>query len=498
MGVPITGTIIPTDPGDTYATTDPLTGIDGWRSVADHTERNAITAFRRRQGMAVWTRSDNLTWTLNPSPWAFDDTDWTLFAAGLTFVSPACRVATTGALTATYANGTLGVGATLTNSTTQAAISIDGVSLSASDLVLVKNQAAPAQNGIYSVTTVGSGATNWVLTRATNYDQSAEIISGSYAVIGAGTTNVGTLWVMTGATPITVGTTAITFTALVIALAGTVTQVNTGTGLTGGPITTAGTIAVAPGSHNVLAGYNNSGVFSEVTVSTGLSLAAGVLTSTSGTGSVTSVATGTGLTGGPITTTGTVSIANGGVDTAQLADSGVILAKIQDIAATKLLGNPTGSPAAPSEITLGTNLSFSGSTLNASGGGGGGSGSRTFSWSLGFASDVIVAADQANWVICTANGTFSSWWTAAKVGPVGADLVFDVLISTDGGATFATLWTGTPSDQARIVDGSSGNTGTTFEVTSFSAGDLLRFDVTQVGSTTAGQGVTLSILGTLS
>src|ERR1019366_1776824 len=78
---------------------------------------------------------------------------------------PSCRVATTAALTATYSNGSSGVGATLTNSGTKSAISIDGVALAVNDRVLVKNQATAAQNGIYTVTTVGSGAVNWVLTR---------------------------------------------------------------------------------------------------------------------------------------------------------------------------------------------------------------------------------------------------------------------------------------------------------------------------------------------
>ncbi len=88
MGVPVTGTITTTGSGDTYATTDPLTGIDSWRAVADHTARNAIPALRRRQGMAVWTQSDSLLWTLNASPWAFDDTDWTQFTgAGLSVLT---------------------------------------------------------------------------------------------------------------------------------------------------------------------------------------------------------------------------------------------------------------------------------------------------------------------------------------------------------------------------------------------------------------------------
>ena len=49
-----------------------------------------------------------------------------------------------------------------------------------------------------------------------------------------------------------------------------------------------------------------------------------------GAGTVTSVATGTGLTGGPITTTGTISVANGGIGSAQLADGAVTFAKIAD------------------------------------------------------------------------------------------------------------------------------------------------------------------------
>ena len=47
-----------------------------------------------------------------------------------------------------------------------------------------------------------------------------------------------------------------------------------------------------------------------------------------GTGTVTSVGSGTGLTGGPITTSGTLSIASGGVDTTQLANGAVTHDKI--------------------------------------------------------------------------------------------------------------------------------------------------------------------------
>ena len=52
---------------------------------------------------------------------------------------PSCRVGTTANLSATYSNGTVGVGATLTNSGTQVALTIDGITMVADDRVLVKD-----------------------------------------------------------------------------------------------------------------------------------------------------------------------------------------------------------------------------------------------------------------------------------------------------------------------------------------------------------------------
>jgi hypothetical protein len=92
---------------------------------------------------------------------------------------------------------------------------------------------------------------------------------------------------------------------------GTVTQVDTGTGLTGGPITTSGTVSLA--NTAVSAGtYGNSTTVSQITVDAQgrITSAANVSIASGGVGTVTQVNTGTGLTGGPVTSTGTISLAN--------------------------------------------------------------------------------------------------------------------------------------------------------------------------------------------
>lgn len=103
--------------------------------------------------------------------------------------------------------------------------------------------------------------------------------------------------------------------------AGTVTNIDTGQGLTGGPITETGTISlsahgvtianIAAGSANTLGGWGNSGSYQAITLGSGLTINAGgqLNVSAGGSGTVTSVAAGNGLAGGTITTAGTLSIA---------------------------------------------------------------------------------------------------------------------------------------------------------------------------------------------
>lgn len=117
-------------------------------------------------------------------------------ATGITFVD-STLLATTAALTATYNNGIAGVGATLTNNGVQAPLDIDGQTVVLGDRILVKNQTAQEENGVYEVTDVGTIATNWELTRTTDFDQPAEIIAGSIVSVLQGATNAETFWAQT-------------------------------------------------------------------------------------------------------------------------------------------------------------------------------------------------------------------------------------------------------------------------------------------------------------
>ena len=125
------------------------------------------------------------------------------------------QAATTANLTATYNNGSSGVGATLTNSGTQAAFAVDGYSASLNDRILVKDQSTAAQNGVYTVTTVGSVSTNWVLTRATDFNTPGTgpnaIETGAAVFVSSGTLYGKTTWVLTTTGTITVGSTSLTF-----------------------------------------------------------------------------------------------------------------------------------------------------------------------------------------------------------------------------------------------------------------------------------------------
>ena len=196
-------------------------------------------------------------------------------------VKASVRVATTANLTATYSNGA----GTLTNSGSQAAIAIDGVTLVANDRVLVKNQSTAAQNGFYKVTTVGSGSANWVLTRTPDADAASELTAGAFTFAEEGTANGDNGYVLSTNGAVTLGTTAITFEQF--SGAG---QITAGNGLTknGNTIDAVGTsnrISVAADAIDISTSYvGQASITTLGTIATGTWAATDVAVAHGGTG----------------------------------------------------------------------------------------------------------------------------------------------------------------------------------------------------------------------
>jgi hypothetical protein len=156
---------------------------------------------------------------------------------------------------ATRANS--GIGSTLTNAGTKAALQVDGINLATTNRVMVRLQTNGEENGVYEVTTVGTpdpGGTNWVLTRATDSNQVNPadpngVGTGDYYFTREGLLNAGDSHVLTtepntmilGYTPLTftqfsggvvyTGGTNINVTGQTISLTGTVAPTNGGTGV---------------------------------------------------------------------------------------------------------------------------------------------------------------------------------------------------------------------------------------------------------------------------
>ena len=192
-----------------------LDGIEASADVTDTANVTAAGALMKSGG----TMTGNLILNADPSVAlgaATKEYVDTIAAAGLHYHDPV-RVEQEGNLSATYNNGTSGVGATLTNNSTQAALTIDGVALSLNDRVLIYEQTDQTQNGIYTVTNVGSASTDWVLTRATDADSYGAsdpdaLGQGDAFFVLEGAAGAGELYVMNTEGAITFGTTNITFT----------------------------------------------------------------------------------------------------------------------------------------------------------------------------------------------------------------------------------------------------------------------------------------------
>lgn len=170
-------------------------------------------------------------------------------------VKQSVRAASTANVSVTY-NATGGT--STRGQITAAPNTLDGVTLAANDRILLKNQSTGAQNGIWVVSSLGTGA-DGVWDRATDFDTDAEVTAGAFTFVEEGTTNQDSGWVLATNNPIIIGGasgTALTFNQFSSA-GGGVTSFSAGsTGLTpstpsGGAITLSGTLAAANGGTGV-------------------------------------------------------------------------------------------------------------------------------------------------------------------------------------------------------------------------------------------------------
>lgn len=152
----------------------------------------------------------------------------------------------------------VGTTANITLSGTQ---TVDGVSLSAGDRVLVKNQTTASENGIYVV-----AAGSW--TRAEDADNTpgSEVATGMFTFIEEGTVNANSGWILVTTGAVTLGTTALTFSQF-----NGLAQVTAGAGLTktGSQIDVGGTAdRITVGADNIDIASTYAGQSSITTVGT--------------------------------------------------------------------------------------------------------------------------------------------------------------------------------------------------------------------------------------
>jgi hypothetical protein len=319
-----------------------------------------------------------------------------------------------GTITTTYANGTLGVGATLTIATSSnwTAITIDGESLTVTDRVLIKNQATAAQNGIYTVTSVGAvgNTTSFVFTRSLDNDQALELAAGDLTYVIAGTANGGDGYVLISEVA-TVGTDAVTWTQF----------------------SGAGAVPTATTSDLGIASFPSA----QFSVSSGAVTVANLAGSVISSGTVNPTYGGTGVNNGSNTITlgGNLTTATGAITlTAALAGSSVTLpasGTLVNSAVTTL-----SSLVSVGTITTGV---WNGTDIAVADGGTGASDAAGARANLG-ATTKVTGAGSGSGTTITVNHALGQWVTAQLFDSSGNLVEVDVQnTSTSGGTTTFTF-----------------------------------------------------------
>jgi hypothetical protein len=305
--------------------------------------------------------------------------DGQVAAVSNTTFHTASGYATTATLTATYSNGTAGVGATLTNSGALAALTIDGYTFTATDVtnstrVLVKDQSSGLQNGIYTVTNQGSGSVAWILTRSTDFNTVGTgpnyIETGASTFVIGGAANGSTGWVMNTTGTITVGSTSLVWvqssSSASVTVTSPLTKVGSVISLGTVPTTLGGTGLTTLTSYSVMIGNGTGNVAFASPSTTGYPLlstgassnpAFGQLSLTAGvTGTLPVANGGTGITAfgtGVAAALGSAVTGTGGI---VLATSPTLVTPALGTPSALVLTNATGLPIGGSGVTgtLGT------------------------------------------------------------------------------------------------------------------------------------------------
>lgn len=164
---------------------------------------------------------------------------------------------------------------------------LDGVTLAAGNRILLKDQSTGAQNGIWVVSTLGSGA-NGVWDRAGDFDSDTEVTSGAFVFVEEGTANDNTGWVLTTSNPIIIGGgsgTSIAFAQFSSAGSVTAGAGMTQVGNTLNVIGTASRISVAADAIDIDTGYvGQTSITTLGTVATGTWSATAIAVAKGGTG----------------------------------------------------------------------------------------------------------------------------------------------------------------------------------------------------------------------
>lgn len=210
-------------------------------------------------------------------------------------IKDSVRAASTANVTVTYAatGGTSARG-----QITVAPDTLDGVTLALNNRILLKDQTTGAQDGIWIVSTVGTGA-NGVWDRATDFDTDAEVTAGAFTFVEEGTTNADTGWVLTTNNPIVIGGgsgTSLSWTQFsgagqIVAGAGL-----TKTGSTLDAVGTANRITVAADSIDIAATYvGQTSITTLGTITSGTWTGTAIAVLNGGTGATTAAGARTSL-----------------------------------------------------------------------------------------------------------------------------------------------------------------------------------------------------------